>query len=124
VLSRPEWADAWEQPGGSPAPLAGATITAPAAPGVTFLRRAGARVGALVVNGEPRESDLRRLSSLALASLLRPAGAARVESRRDAWVAAVFEGGGGRPLAMPLFLLALTLLITESVLTRRRSPQK
>jgi hypothetical protein len=124
VLRRPEWVDGWEVPDGSPVPIAGTTMTAPAAPGVIFLRRAGARVGALVVNGEARESDLRRLPSAALTALVRPAGAARIESAGDPWVADVFEGGGGRPLATPLFLFALALLITESVLTRRRAPQK
>ena len=121
TLARPEWADAWEPVDGAVQPLTGATIRAPAVPGVSFLRRGTARVGALVVNGEARESDLRRLSPVALVQLVRPAGAGRVQTLRDLWVAAVFEGGGGRPLATPLFLLALTLLITESVLTRRRA---
>jgi hypothetical protein len=116
VLPRPEWADAVEEK-----PLVGATFRAPPVAGVTFLLRAGARVGALVVNGEPRESDLRRLPVAAMAGLLRPAGAGRVESARARWVAAVFEGGAGRPLATPFFVLALGLLITESMLTRRRS---
>jgi hypothetical protein len=124
TLRRPEWADSWEPVDGTPQPLTGATIRAPATAGVAFLRRGGARVGALVVDGEARESDLRRLASAALVDLVRPAGVARVETLREPWVAAVFEGGGGRPLATPLFLLALTLLITESVLTRRRSSQK
>jgi hypothetical protein len=119
VLPRPEWADAIEG-----TPLAGATLRAPSVAGVTFLLRAGARVGALVVNGEPRESDLRRLPVAAMAGLLRPAGAGRVESAREPWVAAVFEGGAGRPLATPLFVLALGLLITESMLTRRRSVER
>jgi hypothetical protein len=121
VLTRPEWADAQERDDGSAEPLSGVTMRAPAAAGVTFLRRGGARVGALVVNGEARESDLRRLSLGALAARVHPAGAARVESVRTPWITDVFEGGGGRPLATPLFLLALALLITESVLTRRQA---
>jgi Aerotolerance regulator N-terminal len=124
VLPRPEWADAVEGDDGTSAPLTGSTLRAPAVAGVEFLRRAGARVGALVVNGEARESDLRRLPVSAMAGLVRPAGAARIESLRDPWIAAVFEGGGGRPLATPFFLLALALLITESVLTRRRAPNR
>jgi hypothetical protein len=123
VVSRPEWADARERADGSVEPLSGATLHASSVAGVEFLRRAGARVGALVVNGEARESDLRRLPVSALAGLARPAGAARAVATPEPWIAAVFEGGGGRPLATPLFLLALALLITESVLTRRRASQ-
>jgi hypothetical protein len=119
VLPRPEWADAVEGK-----PLVGATFRAPPVAGVTFLLRAGARVGALVVNGEPRESDLRRLPVAAMAGLLRPAGAGRVELAREPWIAAVFEGGAGRPLATPLFAVALGLLITESMLTRRRAVER
>ena len=122
TLPRPQWADSWEPADGAPSePLTGATIRAPATPGVAFLRRGATRVGALVVDGEPRESDLRRLPSSGLASLMRPIGSGRVDTSADPWVAAVFEGGGGRPLATPFFLIALTLLVTESMLTRRRS---
>lgn len=126
-IPRPEWADAWEAADGTMRTFTGPTVTLPAAPGVYFLRRGGARVGALVIDGEARESDLTRLAPAMLASRFQaqhgatkaPTVAPRVLAQADRWEAAVFDGGAGRPLMTPLLLLAFLLLGAESALTRR-----
>jgi hypothetical protein len=119
-VHRPDWAAAIETPDGVPQPLSGTTITAPAMPGVTFLRNASAgRAGALVVNPEPRESDLRRLPLSAIASQFH---AKRVVVQDDAarWPEAVFDLAAGRPLIVPLLLATLTLLAIEALVLRRK----
>jgi hypothetical protein len=117
TVARPAWADSWEAADGTPRTFDGATVTLPAASGVYFLRRDGARVGAVVVNGEARESELRRLTPSEMAS--RFPSKTRVLGEAGPWVAAVFDGGAGRPLMTPLLVLALALLGAESALTRK-----
>jgi hypothetical protein len=71
-----------------------------------------------VVNPEPAESDLRRLSPQALASRIR---ATSVRSGEDSAAvrAHVFTSAPRRPLVLPLLLLAVVALIAESTLTAR-----
>ncbi|NBU89354.1 MAG: hypothetical protein EBS16_09150, partial [Betaproteobacteria bacterium] len=58
----PARVDALEGPEGRTRPVvAGGQAQAPWTAGVSFWRRAGERVGALVVNAEPQESDAARL---------------------------------------------------------------
>lgn len=95
---------------------AGATMRAPATLGVHFWRRGEERIGALVVNAEPAESDLRALPSDSLAEVL---GASRVHDEPAAFARAALSGGARRALDTPLLLLALLLLLVESLVARR-----
>jgi len=120
TLRRPSGAEELEAPDGSSRVLSGTTLEAPARPGVYFLRRAGARVGALVVNPEPSESDLTRIPGQSLAGHFK-ARAVRVEADQGRWVTAVFDAHADRPLAAFFIIVALALLVAESLVTRRRS---
>lgn len=131
-VPRPPWAASLELPSGGIEPLSGSRLTAPAQSGAFFLRGAdGARAGALVVNGEATESDLRRLSPRDLRARVRAEGAgagagksggARVAVYDDAarWADGVFDAAAGRPLAVPCLLGALALLLLEALIVRRR----
>lgn len=115
----PTGIDAIESPDGTTRPVAsGATIEAPWNAGVHFWRRGGERAGALVVNGEARESDLARLAPDSLVALL---GATATVAPADAGAAtdALFAAGGRRTLARTFLALALLLLVAESVVARR-----
>lgn len=121
TLPRPDWADELEGSDGTRRALVGATIALPSVSGVYFLRRGGARAGAIVADAEPRESDLRRLSPAALSARFKVTGGARMYTDRSAWTNAVFAGNGSRSVLAPLLVLALIALIMESVLARRWS---
>lgn len=95
---------------------AGASMRAPAALGVHFWRRGDERIGAVVVNPEPAESDLYPLPADSLAQLL---GAPRVHEEPAAFARASLSGGSRRALDTPLLLLALLLLVAESLVARR-----
>lgn len=111
----PSGADLLEAPDGSTSPVtAGALIDAPWTAGTYFWRRGQARAGALVVNGEPAESDLTRLDASALAEQL---GADLVDDPR-ALAGAAFSAGGRRFLDGTLLVLALLLLVAEALVAR------
>lgn len=99
---------------GATLPLHDDSLAAPDRLGVYFFMRGGERAGALVVNSEPAESQLRRLDPATLASRVRADdvrafdGAAELES-------SVFASSPRRPLVFPLLVLALAALLTESV---------
>ena len=122
----PTGVDALESSDGSTRALtqgAGVAIEAPWTAGVYFWRRGSARAGALVVNGEARESDLRRLDPDSLGLTL---GATRViaeggsaDAAADAAADAVFRAAGRRALARTFLALALLLLVAESIVARR-----
>jgi hypothetical protein len=118
TLRRPAGAEELEAPDGSARVLSGATIDAPARPGVYFLRRGGTRVGALVVNPEPRESDLSRLAVHTLATRFR-GRSVLAETDGEQWARAVFDAHAARPLARIFLVVALVALLAESLLTRR-----
>lgn len=92
--------------------------TAPVRAGVYFLRRGPDRVGALVVNPEPEESDLARLPIATLRDRVRTRDAV-VTTDPAAWKRSLFDVGSRRPLQVPLILLALALLVAETVVLRR-----
>ena len=97
--------------------------TAPARAGVYFLRRGDERLGALVVNPEPSESQLERLAPRALADRLGRSDriiAADLEQLRSA----AFDVGAHRPLQATLLFLALGCLVAEMVVVRRAEPQR
>ena len=98
-------------------PLAGRTFPAPLRPGVYFLLRGTERAGALVVNAEPEESLLQRLSKPELAGRLRARGVNVLDNAGE-WPSAVFASSTRRPLTVPLLVVALLLLAAETLLTR------
>lgn len=120
-LARPAGAEALEV-GGSTEPLAGDSLTAPDRPGVYFLMRGGERTGALVVNPDSAESDLRRLSDAELAARVH-AATVSVTDDPERMEAAVFASSPRRPLVLPLLIAAVLALAAESAITRQgRAP--
>jgi hypothetical protein len=113
----PTAVDALETPDGATLPVvAGSTRDAPWKAGVYFWRRGAARVGALVVNAEPGESDLASLGADSLAARL--GGAAMTVAPIDVG-RATFSAGGARVLDRTFLLLALLLLLAETLVARR-----
>jgi hypothetical protein len=93
------------------------TIAAPLHAGVYWMRRAGAVVGALVVNPEPAESDLTPLDASGLATRIagRPP---RVVAPRDDVAKAAFSVASRRPLAGLMLFALLGLLVAETLVAR------
>lgn len=117
TVTVPAGVDALEAPDSSRRALtAGTTVRAPLETGVYFWRRSGTRAGALVVNMEAAESDLRRLPADSLSTLL---GGASVSETAEQLARAAFTAGARRALATPLLITALVLLLLESWLARR-----
>lgn len=113
----PALAEGLEAPDGNVTPVtAGAPVDVPWLAGVHFWRRGTERVGALVVNPEPRESDLARLAADSLAQQL---GATPSSADPGAAARAAFAAGGSRALARTFLLLALLLLVAETLVARR-----
>jgi hypothetical protein len=100
------------------ASVAAAGASVPAEPGVYYVRRGASRVGALVVNAEGEESMLERLSTRDLRERFR-AEDVRTVTTGDALASRVYGTAGGRPLVVPLLLLAAALLIAEGMLARQ-----
>lgn len=98
-------------------PIDAAAAHAPMRQGVYFLRRGPTRVGAVIVNGEPDESDLRRLSDAALAARIRGRDVAVLRDA-GAWRAAVFAAGNRRPLGTLLLVLLLLVVAAETFIAR------
>ncbi|HEY0931861.1 MAG TPA: hypothetical protein VGE27_18205, partial [Gemmatimonas sp.] len=115
---------ALERPDGSLIPTSGDRVTVPAQSGVYFLRRQAARVGALVVNAEPSESELTaadtsgKAGETLIASLAKGADL-RAEATSAGWQRTVFALAEGQALLLPLVALALLALIAEAWLSGR-----
>lgn len=114
---------ALERPDGTLLPTAGDRLTVPAQSGVYFLRRQAARVGALVVNAEPEESDLTGVGggpegAVVLASLVQGTDVT-AEATPSAWRQAVFSRAAGQALLLPLVALALAALLAEAWISGR-----
>lgn len=90
---------------------------APARPGAYWMRRAGATVGALVVNPEIEESALRALDGDALAGRFADGNARRVATTGDVPRAA-FSTAARRPLIGTILVLLVALLVVEAVVAR------
>lgn len=118
VLPRPRWAEVMEGAGGAHVTL-GDDLQAPAQAGTYFLDRAGRRVGAIVVNPEPGESVLDRLTTRELARHIR---ARQVLPARDRtqFSSLSFRSAGRRSIVQPLLLAALVLLGLEAYLVGAR----
>jgi len=122
-IARPALADALELPQGGAMTLSADTLTAPSHAGTYFYLRGGARVGALVVNPEPAESQLDRLTPQALSTRL-GTRASNVFTDSAAFAASVLTAAPQRPLVAPLLLIAAAVLLAESLITgagRRRA---
>lgn len=115
-LSRPVGVDALELPEGGEQTLSGDTLTAPSRAGSYFYLRGTTRVGALVVNPEPAESDLARLTPQALAVRL-GTRAANVFTDSTALSASVLTAAPQRPLLVPLLVIAAITLLAEMLIT-------
>jgi hypothetical protein len=115
-LARPANADALELPEGGAMTLSGDSLTAPARAGTYFFVRGATRVGALVVNPQPAESELARLTPQALAVKL-GTRSANVFTDSTAITASVLTAAPQRPLLAPLLLIAALTLLTETLIT-------
>ena len=114
-------ASALERPDGSLVPLAGDRLTVPNESGVYFLRRQAVRIGAVVVNPEPQESDLRADG----AGLIGTGFTARVGGQRVAvdtlpadWRRRTLDQAAGRSLLTALVAIALLALLLEAWFSR------
>jgi hypothetical protein len=102
---------------GSSLPVHARTTVAPANAGVYWMRRAGAVVGALVVNPEAAESDLATLDAAALEQ--RVAGTTvQVVAPSEDVARAAFSSSSRRPLAGVLLTLLIVLLVAETLVAR------
>jgi hypothetical protein len=113
----PMGTDGLESPDGEVSRVSG-SARAPLRPGVYFLRAGSERIGALVVNPEAEESDLRRIEPGVLRERIR-GSAVDVTADAAAWRAALFSAGTQRPLQLPLILVALALLAAEAWVVRQ-----
>jgi len=115
-LARPANADALELPEGGETNLSGDSLTAPSRAGTYFFLRASTRVGALVVNAQPAESELARLTPQAFAVKL-GTRATNVFTDSTALAASVLTAAPQRPLLAPLLLIAAVILLAETLIT-------
>lgn len=111
-VARAAGADQLELPGGRRVAVATDTLVAPDRAGVAFFLRGGRRVGALVVNPEPDESNLARLDGATLASRVRATDVVLPDSGQ--WAASLFSSSPRRSLLVPVLVLALAVLVLES----------
>ena len=98
-------------------------FTAPARAGTYFYVRGTTRVGALVVNPEPAESDLARLTPQALATRARHARRRTSSPTAPLSRSRCSRAAPQRPLLAPLLLIAALTLLVETLITapsRRR----
>ena len=114
-----------ERPDGKVVGTNGDRLIVPNESGVYYLRRQAARVGALVVNAEPEESDVlgteQGSADRAMATMrahLTGRDITSAESAR-AWRTLVFDRAAGHGLLLPLVALALAALLAEAWLVRR-----
>ena len=117
----PIGAEALESAGGSRRTVTAEVMDAPEERGVWFVLRGGRRVGAIVVNAPPEESDLARWPATTLAARIGGA-AARVTNSESRWVGETYAAGSTRPAATPLLVLALLLLAAEAMAVRSSRP--
>jgi len=117
----PAGAETLESASGSRRTVTAEVMDAPEERGVWFVLRGGRRIGAVVVDAPPEESDLTRWPANALAARL-GGGRARATSSASTWVGETFASGSSRPAATPLLVLALLLLAAEALAVRSSRP--
>jgi hypothetical protein len=118
-LPRPRWADGIETIDGQRTPI-GDALDVPDRTGTYFLTLNGRRVGALVVAPPPGESVLDRYSARDLASRV-TANRVLVAPDPGAWASLSFRAAARRSLIQPALIAALLLLLTETLVIRRRT---
>ncbi len=110
---------ALERPDGSLVPLTSDHLTVPNDAGVYLLRRQTARIGALVVNPEPEESDVGQGAGQGAQFLSHVSGrSVTVKVSPETWRNAIFQQAAGRSLLPPFVALALLALILEAWFAR------
>jgi hypothetical protein len=110
---------ALERPDGSLVPLNNDHLTVPNDAGVYLLRRQASRIGALVVNPEPEESDVGQGAGQGAQFLSHVSGrSVTVKSTPAAWRSSIFQQAAGRSLLPPFVALALLALILEAWFSR------
>jgi hypothetical protein len=116
-LRAPAGVQAIDDPAGQAVPVTNGEIVAADRAGVYFMRRGGAKAGAVVVNGEPEESSLARLAP--------PALRARFDGRDvtitadgERWASDAYTGSARRPLSTPFLILAALILVVEALVAR------
>ncbi len=110
-----------ERPDGSLVPLSGDRLTVPNESGVYFLRRQATRIGAVVVNPEAQESDVRMEPPDSAGAAFRKRVIGRrvaVDTTADEWRRHALDQAAGRGLLVPLVALALLALLLEALLSR------
>ena len=120
-LARPRWADAMETPDGQRTPL-GDALDVPSRAGAYFLTRDARRVGALVVNADPKESELERLPANTLGARLH-AGRTLIARSAGDWSGMAFRAAARRSLIEPALLVALGMLVIEALVIGARTRQ-
>jgi hypothetical protein len=113
VVTRPRWADALESANGVRVVLAD-DLQVPGQTGAYFLDRGGRRVGAVVVNADPRESMLDRLPPADLAHRIQ-ARQVLVPQNQSEFSSMSFRSAGRRSVAQPLLGAGLALLVLEAL---------
>lgn len=118
-LSGLEGVSALERPDGTLVPLSGDRLTVPNDAGVYLLRRQASRVGALVVNPEPEESDVGQGTGPDARFLSRVTGrAVSIAPAPDSWRNRIFQQAAGRSLMPILLAIALVALMLEAWFSR------
>lgn len=113
-----------EGPDGKVVGTNGDRLTVPNEAGVYYLRRQAARIGALVVNPEPEESDVvgmgQGTADSAVAAMRTHIAGRDVTPATSvgAWRTLVFDRAAGHGLLLPLVALALAALLAEAWLAR------
>lgn len=111
-LARPRWADAMQTAEGARTTLT-ETVDVPTRAGTYFLTRGDRRVGAVVVNPSPDESQLDRFTPAELRAQLGGNKTLVADSPGD-WIAMAFRAAARRSLVQPALILALLMLILEA----------
>ena len=115
---------ALEAPDGKIVGTNGDRLVVPNEAGVYFLRRQAARIGALVVNPEPEESDVVGMgqggadSAVAVMRTHLVGRDVAPATSVSAWRRLVFDRAAGHGLLVPLVALALAALLAEAWLAR------
>jgi hypothetical protein len=89
------------------------TVDVPTRAGTYFLTRGDRRVGAVVVNPSPDESQLDRFTPAELRAQLGGNKTLVADSPGD-WIAMAFRAAARRSLVQPALILALLMLILEA----------
>lgn len=110
-VTAPPGADGLESPDGERRAVSDG-LARPTRAGVYFWTRAGARIGAVTVNGEAKESVLQRLTDDEMRQRLRPG---TLTHDASAAASAAYRGASRRPLGSVLLAAVLAVLLVETL---------